>query len=221
MEGVFITGTDTDVGKTTVAAGLMKMLHGFRQVRYWKPLQTGTLFGDDTATIQELTELGDAYFAEPLHRFPEPAAPLVAARKWHKQIEKQAVVDAWNQIDGSAETVLIEASGGLLVPIGEHWLQSEFIAHTKLPTILVAEDRLGAINQTLMTLKICEQMEIPVLGVILTKSRSDHGNESCIREFGNVEILASLPFSEDARGVVANIAAHARLRELMGVAKLP
>ena len=57
MEGIFITGTDTGVGKTTISAGLLKMLYGAKPVHYWKPIQTGTIVGDDTKDIQRATEL--------------------------------------------------------------------------------------------------------------------------------------------------------------------
>ena len=82
--GVFVIGVDTGVGKTTLCAGLLKMLVGSRKVAYWKPVQTGTIVGDDTKDIRKATQLSDDYFVEPAYRFPDPLSPHFAARKWGK-----------------------------------------------------------------------------------------------------------------------------------------
>ena len=78
MQGVFVLGADTDVGKTTLCGGLLKMLQGSRNPRYWKPIQTGTIVSDDTTGLKDLLDVPANSFLEPLYRFPEPLAPTNA-----------------------------------------------------------------------------------------------------------------------------------------------
>ena len=76
MDGVFVTGIDTGIGKTAVCAGLLKLLHGTRKVSYWKPVQTGTIVGDDTSEVKRLTGLGTRPSSSPRIAFRIPF-PLI------------------------------------------------------------------------------------------------------------------------------------------------
>jgi len=87
MDGIFVTATCTEVGKTTISAGLLRLMHGHRKVAYWKPIQTGTVIGDDTNDVKELTEFGKEYFLDPVYRLPETLAPYLAARAFGKKID--------------------------------------------------------------------------------------------------------------------------------------
>jgi dethiobiotin synthase len=222
MEGVFVVGTDTDVGKTTLSGGLLKLMQGSRPVRYWKPVQTGTIVGDDTNDLKAMCELGPEYFLEPLYRFPEPLSPHMAARKWGKTIELDTILAAWR--DASKDKrhfTIVEGAGGVMVPLNEERLQLEVIRNVNLPTIVVAEDRVGAINHTLLTLKALQDSKISILGVVIMKSRGGLGNAESIQQFGKVEVLAEFPPTEDVRSLLALVGGHARLREVFKVPRLP
>lgn len=221
MDGVFITGIDTSVGKTTVAAGILKLMHGSRKVAYWKPVQTGTIVGDDTTDIKAATELGDDCFLEPVYRFADPVSPHYAAKKWGKTIEVEPIVKIFEQAKKDGKFLIIEGAGGLLVPFNEKELQLDLIKKLKLPVLLITTDRVGAINQTLLTLNMCRAEKVDVLGVVVTKSRGNLGNSEGIAHFGKVEIVAEFPPSEDMQSLLAQVAGHARLRKLFKVPPLP
>lgn len=220
MDGVFVIGVDTGVGKTTLCAGLIKMLAGSRKAAYWKPVQTGTIVGDDTKDIQKVTQLSDEYFLTPGYRFPDPLSPHFAAAKWGKTIDTSALKRTFDEAKRST-FLIVEGAGGLLVPYNDHELQIDVIKSFGLPLIIVTTDRVGAINQTLLTLNACRAENIALLGVVVTKSRGNLGNSEGISQFGKVEILAELPPADDMKALIANVAAHSRLRKLFGLTPLP
>lgn len=221
MEGIFITGTDTDVGKTTICAGLLKLLHGHKPVRYWKPIQTGTVVSDDTNDLKQMTELSAQHFIEPVYRFPEPVSPHFAARKWGKTIEIRTILEARDAEAVASSFTVVEGAGGLYVPLSEKELLIDLIQAMAMPLILVTEDRVGAINQTLLSLKAARSSNLQILGVILTKSRGGFGNKEAIEHFGKVEVLGEFHPSDDAKTTVAQVSSSPRLRELFGIPPLP
>jgi dethiobiotin synthase len=221
MEGIFITGSDTNVGKTVLSAGLMKLLHGFKKVTYWKPIQTGTIVSDDTNEVRSLTEFGPDCFLEPAYRFPDPLAPRHAAKKWEKEIDVEQIMTQFNNRPDKSRFLVTEGAGGLLVPINDTQTQKDLIQKLGMPVIIAAEDRVGAINHTLLTIEACRQAGIPILGIVLSRAKGTFGNSESIALFGKVEILAEFPPYEDLRMVVAQVGAHPRLREMFGVPSMP
>lgn len=221
MEGIFVIGADTNVGKTVFSAGLLKLAHGFRKTSYWKPVQTGTVLADDTAEVKSLTELTPEHYMEPTYRFPDPMAPRQASKKWGKEVDLQLIVSQFKSRSDKSRFVIVEGAGGLLVPMNDKQTQKDLIQLLGLPVIIVAEDRIGAINHTLLTVEAARQAGIAIIGVVLSKSQGTLGNAESIHLFGKVEILAELPISEDPRTVVAKVGTHPRLRELFGVPSIP
>jgi len=221
MDGVFITGTDTGVGKTIVCAGILKLLLGTKKAVYWKPIQTGTIVGDDTKAVKSLTDLKTENFWDPAYRFPEPLSPHMAAQKWGKTIDMETVYRYYDEHKKKGTFVIIEGAGGILVPLTDTVLQIHMIKRFGLPLILVSEDRVGAINQTLLTLNAAREAQLPVLGVVLTRARKTLGNAEAISKFGKVEILAEFDPTEDSRSIVGQVGANERLRKLFEVDSLP
>ncbi len=222
MDGIFITGTDTGVGKTTLSAGLLAMLHGHNNARYWKPVQTGTVLGDDTKEVMELASVSEKHVATPAYRFPMPVAPWVAAEQQKAIIDFEKLVAAGKKELAQSFTI-IEGAGGLMVPLTDGKLIGDLNREWKLPVIIVAENRLGTINHTLMTLATARSSGFDVLGVVLTKCTSNDSekNAECINRFGDVRIIASLPHRQDKRHCVGDINCDDNLRQLFGLARLP
>ncbi len=223
MEGVFVTGTDTGVGKTVICAGLLKLMTSSQKQQpiYWKPVQTGTIVGDDTKAVKSLTALGPEFFWEPSYRFPEPLSPHMAAQKWGKTVELDVLKKAYADRKNKNNFIIIEGAGGILVPLNETTLQINLIKELGLPVLLVSEDRVGAINQTLLTVNAARAANIPILGIILTKARKTLGNAEAINQFGKVEILAQFDPTEDSRRIVGEVGTDGRLRELFELSSFP
>jgi dethiobiotin synthase len=162
--GLFVTGTDTGVGKTLVSAALMAVL-GDAAV-YYKPVQTGD--DDDTATVAHLS--GGATLAPGLS-LPLPAAPYRAALAAGLTVDLNALVAGAR---GAGERLLVtEGAGGVLVPLTARETTCDLIAALGLPTLVVARTRLGTLNHTLLTVEALLRRGLPVAGVVLNGPADD------------------------------------------------
>lgn len=221
MDGVFIIGVDTGVGKSSVSAGLVKLLYGSKKVCYWKPIQTGTIVSDDTKDLKSVTSLPDDCFMEPSYRFAEPLSPYMAAKKWGKRVEMDVLVNAFQEAKKKGCFPIIEGAGGLLVPFNDKELQVDFAKKIKLPIIFVTEDRVGAINQALLAIDYARDEGLEILGLVITRSRRTFGNAESIAHFGKIEILAEFDPTDDIRTLIAQVGANERLRTIFKVPQLP
>jgi dethiobiotin synthetase len=178
-----ITGTDTDVGKTVVAAMLTLALEAY----YWKPIQCGIEGGVDTKTVQRLTQLPAERFVEEKYILTEPLSPHRAAELEGIEIDPESFV--MPKVNGP---LLIEGAGGLMVPITRGLLQIDLFKRWGLPVILVARTGLGTLNHTLLSLEALKNRRIPVHGIIFTGPENPD-NMRTISEFSSVKILGRLP----------------------------
>ncbi len=203
--GVFVTGTDTGIGKTMVSACLVRAW----SAEYWKPLQTG-LDDDpgDSATVRILAGL-------PAHRLHPPAAELRASLSPEDAAAREGVAIGVVPglppplVPGSDPPLVVEGAGGVLVPVTADTLVADLIAGLGLPAILVARSTLGTINHTLLSLEALRRRGVPVAGVVLNGPVSP-GNRSAIERHGAVRVLAEIP-TEDR----VDAAAVERLAALM------
>jgi dethiobiotin synthetase len=169
---VLVTGTDTDVGKTIVTAAIAAAAQaaGLR-VAVVKPGQTGTANGGPT-DIDLITRLAAPHTALTLASYPEPLAPLAAARVAHlPPLELYEVVDAIRAESARHDLVLVEGAGGLLVPMGvrpsgEPWTLADLATTLGVSTIVVSRAGLGTLNHTALTLEALARRGVPV-GVVL------------------------------------------------------
>ncbi|HEX4098009.1 MAG TPA: dethiobiotin synthase, partial [Caulobacteraceae bacterium] len=193
--GVFVTGTDTGVGKTVVSAVLAKAWGA----DYWKPVQTGLAEEPgDTATVAALARLPPDRLYPPVHAFEPPVSPHLAAEQARAAIELDDFC-----LPVSDRPIVVEGAGGALVPLNGRDTMLDLMVRLDLPVIVVAADRLGAINQTLLTLQALRARGLEVLGVVLTRYPFAD-NRAAIARHGKVPILAVFPnFRIDADQVEA------------------
>ncbi|MFC3382087.1 dethiobiotin synthase [Couchioplanes azureus] len=169
---VLVTGTDTDVGKTVVTAAVAAAAQaaGLR-VAVVKPGQTGTALGDPT-DIDRVTHLAAPHTTRTLRSYPEPLAPLAAARiAGMAPLELYEVVDAVRAESAQHDLVLVEGAGGLLVPMGvrpsgEPWTLADLATTLGVQTIVVARAGLGTLNHTALTLEALERRGVPAKVVL-------------------------------------------------------
>ena len=185
--GVFVTGTDTGVGKTVVSACLAAAWGA----DYWKPLQTGLAEDPgDTATVAVLAGLPSERLHAPAYAFAAPLSPDAAARREGAAISLPALA-----LPASDRPVVVEGAGGALVPLGDGVLMIDLMVRLGLPVVVVAPNRLGAINQTLLTLEALRGRGLEVLGVVLV-GPPFADNRAAIEGYGRARILAELPWSD-------------------------
>jgi dethiobiotin synthetase len=207
--GLFITGTDTGVGKTHVATAIIRVLRaqGVR-VGAYKPAVTGSQPGpcgpiwDDVARLQ--AALGREIAPERIspQRFQAPLAPPAAAREEGRVVDAALLrrgIEWWND---QAEFLVVEGAGGLLSPMTETETVADVARDLGLPLIVVARTSLGTINHTLLTVEAARNRRLNVAGIILNQSVAadphDRSTESNAQELGrrcDVPILAILPYA--------------------------
>ena len=192
MKGLFVTGTDTGVGKTVAAAALMHRFRGVAPLRYWKPIQTGIEIDDDTATVRRLGACSEDELFDQGARLPKPVSPHLAAQ-WAGQRIDLAELRALIGNDDVDTTWIVEGAGGLLVPINESQTMADWIARLALPVLVVARSGLGTINHTLLTLEALQARSLRVVGVMMI-GEPNADNRAAIEKYGHVPVVAEMPF---------------------------
>ncbi len=221
MKAIFVTGTDTDVGKTIISGGLLRMLEGYRTAAYWKPVQTGTLIGDDRRTLIELTQLPETRFLPSSYTFPDPVSPHFAAERWKKKIEDGEILTAFRRHVDAFQTLIVEGAGGVLVPLNNETLYADLMKKMEIEALLVVEDRLGAINQALLSLEALKRRGVNCPGFVLTKAAGHWGNREAIERHSGVKCLTEISQHGDARTLISLVAGDDGLRRLMGLPVVP
>jgi dethiobiotin synthetase len=220
--GVFITGTDTGVGKTFVACGLAAWLKdaGYR-VGVMKPTETGCAGIDGNLVPQDAVALKEASRCDlPLEKIcpyalPEPLAPSAAAERQGVRIHIERLTDLYAEIRAAHDAVIVEGAGGLLVPLLPSYSYADFAGVLKLPIIVVAANRLGVINHLLLTLEYAACRGLPVLGYVLNQierepSLATETNREVLASLTAIPCLGELPYLD-------NLAArNVSLGEIMG-----
>lgn len=191
LRGIFVTGTDTNVGKTVVSSTLMHRYRDVGALRYWKPIQTGIEKDNDTAMARWLGACSDAEVLDEGYRLPRPLSPHLSARLSNKHIEVERLVRLIGEHPPTVSWV-IEGAGGLLVPLNEQTLLPALISQLGLPVLIVARSGLGTINHTLLTLEAIAARMITVAGVVLVGNPHPENREA-IEQFGGVKVLAEMP----------------------------
>jgi dethiobiotin synthetase len=186
MKPLIVTGTDTSVGKTVVAAMLTLALNGI----YWKPIQSGLADKSDRERVADLTGLPASHFRPEAYRLRQPLSPHRAAELDGVEIDPDALGLPSDIPDES--WLIVEGVGGLLVPINRGMLLVELFSRWRAPAVLVARTALGTINHTLLSLKALKCHDVDVLGVIFV-GESSPDSERTIVEFGRVKRLGHLP----------------------------
>lgn len=195
---LFVTGTDTGIGKTLASAVLCRVLGA----AYWKPLQTGTQDGDnDTQEVARLAQLGPYQLFPPARTYADPSSPEQAARLEGQRVSVAEVLPLLPPVP-----LVIEGAGGVLVPINEQETMLDLMAALGFPVVVVARSTLGTINHTLLTLGAIRARGLKVQGVILSGPPAPHNAEAIARH-GQVKVLAQFPVLDDVSPqVVAQLA---------------
>jgi dethiobiotin synthetase len=191
MTGLFITGTDTDVGKTVVSAALLHRYRKTSNICYWKPVQTGFPEDDDTATVQRLGGCSSGELRSEGIRLPRPLSPHLSAGYCGTEIHFESLLASFTT-DTTARSWIVEGAGGVMVPLNASQFMIDLIAALQLPALIVARSRLGTINHTLLSLSVLRARFIPVVGVVLT-GEPNPDNRRSIETYGNIPVLAELP----------------------------
>lgn len=213
---LFFTGTDTDVGKTYVAAlSASELLHLGRNVAVYKPVASGCdpagdgsddrTSGDAACLWEASGRRGDLHAVCP-QRFLAPLAPQAAAIAEGRTVDETLLVEGLGAVIDKADIAVIEGAGGLLSPLSLTLLNSDLAAKLDAELIIVAANRLGVIHQVLATVLAAKALRLPVLGIVLNCVSKDAdasvlSNASTIGAFTQVPILAEVKYGDTHTGI--------------------
>jgi dethiobiotin synthetase len=208
QKGYFITGTDTEVGKTFVAAGLAKaMAETGLRVGVMKPVETGCTVKDETLVPKDAVFLKQAIGTEAQldtinpYRFKDPLAPSIAARIAGVEIDFKKIKECYKELSKDKDVMLLEGAGGLMIPLAEDKTSADLVLFLELKLIVVAPSRLGVLNHTLLTVRHARDINIEVTAVILNHptSSTDESVSFNMTELKrlDVPIIGELPFCRE------------------------
>jgi dethiobiotin synthetase len=200
-QGVFVTGTGTEVGKTVVAAVIARTLAAEgKRVSVFKPAVTGLDEGVETdyALLRRASGSGQSDEEIAPYRYGPPASPHLAAALAGEEIDPERLRAAARAAAEGADAIVCEGVGGLLVPISPTYLVRDLAADLGYPLVLVASPGLGTINHTLLTMEAARAAGLVVKAVVLTPwpeeaTEIEQSNRETIKAIGKVEVL-TLPY---------------------------
>jgi len=207
-KGVFIIGTDTDVGKTVIAAGLALAARERKlRVGVMKPVSTGCfvqegqLFSQDTLFLLEASGSQESEQANPI-RFRNPLAPLAAAREEARPMDTSQILRHYEDLKESFEFMIVEGIGGLMVPFTEDYFVYDMVKQFDLPVIIVSRTTLGTINHTMLTIEVAKARGLNIKGIIFNDfneaemSLDERTSPRIISDLSGVPILGMVPHVE-------------------------
>ena len=204
MKSLFLTGTDTDVGKTYATAGLSVTLRKMGiDVGIMKPFAAGNpqkrgFKSEDVEILSQAAQVSDPESLMNPQFFKMVSSPYTASKSLKVKVKVDSVMSSFKKLSKLHSTLLVEGMGGIMTPILKNYFVSNLIKDMKLPAVIVTRTKVGTINHTIMTCKMCEKYKIPIKGIII--NNFDSGGYSVttlkrdLEDLTGVPILGSIPF---------------------------
>lgn len=229
-KGIFITGTDTGVGKTLVAGGLAALLReSGLNVGVMKPVESGCLrkngilIPKDALSLREMAgcQEDELPLINP-YALEHPLAPALAAEMEGIEIRLEVIREAYFTLTSRHDLILVEGAGGLLVPLTSHSFMADLPRELGgLPLLVVARAALGTINHTLLTLHYARKEKLKVMGIVLNHTSPEYGlaeslNPGALRRWEKTPFMGLLPFlpNTDKESITKTIEANLNLNLL-------
>ncbi len=207
MKSFFITGTDTDIGKTYVTAGLAIALRQMGvDVGVMKPFAAGIprkrgFKSEDVEILSDASQVDDPEDLINPQFFPIPASPYTAWKNLKIKPRISPILTGFKKLSKIHDMVLVEGMGGIMTPVLKDYFITDLIKDMNIPAVIVTRSRVGTINHTIMTVKMCREYEIPIKGIIINDSDSGgYDLDELKRDFKNllgIPVLGSIPFIDD------------------------
>jgi len=203
LKSLFVTGTDTDVGKTYITAGLAVTFRKMGiDVGVMKPFAAGTAQkkGYKSEDIVILSRAAKACDPEKLVNpqfFRIPASPYTAWKNLKVKPKISTILSSFKKLSKLHDVLLVEGMGGIMTPILKDYYVTNLIKEMKIPTVIVTRSKIGTVNHTIMTVKMCEKYKIPVKGIIINNFDDGYPVTELKRDLQNltgIKVLGSIPF---------------------------
>ena len=222
MTGVVVTGTDTGVGKTIIAAGIAgAMRRDGIDVGVMKPIATGIpqkegFKSSDAELLARISGSTDSEHEINPVFLPLEASPLTASRVLNIDIKLDEVFSSFKRLADKHEFIVVEGIGGVMVPIRKDYFVIDMIKELKLPVLIVSRAALGTLNHTLLTVKVCKEYNLDISGIVINGVRENNVVEKnageIIQELTGVFVIGSIPFVEkfETNDIVDLVSKHVK-----------
>jgi dethiobiotin synthetase len=207
VKSLFITGTDTDVGKTYVTAGLAVTLRKMGvDVGIMKPFAAGTpqkkgFKSEDVEILSRAAQVSDPEELMNPQFFEMAASPYTASKNLKVKVKVDSVLSSFKKLSNLHSMLLVEGMGGIMTPILKNYFVTNLIKDMKLSAVIVTRTRIGTVNHTIMTCKMCEKYKIPIKGIIINNFDSDGYKVKTLKRdlqsLTGVPILGTIPFIDN------------------------
>ena len=207
LKSIFITGTDTDVGKTYITAGLAVSVRKMGiDVGVMKPFAAGLaqkkgFKSEDVEILSTAAQVNDPENLLSPQFFPISASPYTAWKNLKIKPKIPTILSSFKKLSKLHEMILVEGMGGVMTPILKDYYVTNLIKDMKIPAVIVTRSKIGTVNHTIMTVRMCEKYKIPIKGIIINDFDSDgYKTKELTRDLKNllrVPILGTIPFIAD------------------------
>jgi dethiobiotin synthetase len=206
LKSLFITGTDTDVGKTYITAGLAITLRKMSiDVGVMKPFAAGIaqkkgFKSEDVEILSNAAQINDSESLVNPQFFPISASPYTAWKKLKIKPKIPLILSSFKKLSKKHEMMLVEGMGGTLTPILKNYYITNLIKDMKIPTVIVTRSKVGTVNHTLMTVMMCQKYKIPIKGIIINnfdKGYPINQLKKDLESLTGIKVLGSIPFIKD------------------------
>jgi dethiobiotin synthetase len=206
LKSLFITGTDTDVGKTYITAGLAITLRKMSiDVGVMKPFAAGVaqkkgFKSEDVEILSNAAQINDSESLVNPQFFPISASPYTAWKKLKIKPKIPLILSSFKKLSKKHELMLVEGMGGTLTPILKNYYITNLIKDMKIPTVIVTRSKVGTVNHTLMTVMMCQKYKIPIKGIIINnfdKGYPINQLKKDLESLTGIKVLGSIPFIKD------------------------
>ncbi len=199
-KGIFITATDTEVGKTFVSGLLIRtFIQQGIKTGYFKPVasgcqsKNGILLSEDLLFVESFTNTKMEHGLHCPVRYSKPLAPLAAARLEKRPLNLESIWESFERLKRKYSCLVVEGIGGVMVPLKKDYLVLDMMVDIKFPALVVCRPSLGTINHTLLTLQAIKSKEIPLLG-FMTNGSIEKGDEAARTSPGLISSFSSVPY---------------------------
>jgi len=206
LKSIFITGTDTDVGKTYITAGLAITLRKMSiDVGVMKPFAAGVaqkkgFKSEDVEILSNAAQINDSETLVNPQFFPISASPYTAWKKLKIKPKIPLILSSFKKLSKKHDMMLVEGMGGTLTPILKNYYITNLIKDMKIPTVIVTRSKVGTVNHTLMTVMMCQKYKIPIKGIIINNFDKGYPINQLKKDLENltgIKVLGSIPFIKD------------------------
>ena len=192
MPGIFVTGTDTEVGKTYISRLLLAGLRARGlQFGVMKPVSAGGQ--EDAIALMAASSIEDPIDLVNPVALNEPLSPNLAAERAGATIGLEEILSAFTILSERHDRLLVEGAGGILVPLSDQLSMADLASQLDLPVLIVSRPALGTINHTLLTIEACKSRNLPLLGIVYSHSSIPVGDPSETESPGIISRLSGVP----------------------------